>query len=55
MVDQQIGLEEIDDGLWAIHLGTVLLATVDERNYIITEEVNASHQGVLTHRPVTTA
>ena len=36
MVDQQIGLEETDDGIWAIHFGTVLLATFDERNYIIT-------------------
>jgi len=36
MVDQHIGLEETDDGIWAIHFNTVLLATFDERNYIIT-------------------
>ena len=36
MVDQHIGLEETDDGLWAIHFNTVLLATFDERDYIIT-------------------
>ena len=36
MVDQQIGLEETDDGIWAIHFNTVLLATFDERDYIIT-------------------
>jgi len=36
MVDQHIGLEEIDDGIWAIHFTTVLLATFDERDYIIT-------------------
>ena len=36
MVDQHIGLEETDDGIWAIHFNTVLLATFDERDYIIT-------------------
>jgi transposase InsO family protein len=36
MVDQQIGLEETDDGIWAIHVNTVLLATFDERDCIIT-------------------
>jgi transposase InsO family protein len=35
MVDQQIGLEETDDGIWAIHFNSVLLATFDERDYII--------------------
>lgn len=36
MVDQHIGLEETDDGLWRIHFNTILLATFDERDYIIT-------------------
>jgi hypothetical protein len=36
MVDQQIGLEETDDGIWAIHFSGVLLATFEERDYIIT-------------------
>jgi putative transposase len=36
MVDQHIALEETDDGIWTIHLNTVLLATFDERDYIIT-------------------
>jgi hypothetical protein len=36
MVDQHIGLEETDDGLWAIHFNTALLATFDEPDYIIT-------------------
>jgi hypothetical protein len=35
MVDQHIGLEETDDGIWAIHFNTVLLATFGERDYII--------------------
>lgn len=35
MVDQQIGLEETDDGVWAIYFHTVLLATFDEQDYII--------------------
>ena len=36
MVDQPIGLEETDDGVWAIHFNNILLATFDERDYIIT-------------------
>jgi hypothetical protein len=36
MVDQHIGLEETDDGLWAIYFNTILRATFDERDYIIT-------------------
>ncbi len=32
-----IGLEEIDDGVWAIYFNTVLLATVDERDMIVRE------------------
>jgi putative transposase len=35
MVDQHIGLEETDDGVWSIYFNTVLLATLDERDYII--------------------
>ena len=35
LVDQHIGLEETDDGIWSIYFNTVLRATVDERDYII--------------------
>lgn len=35
LVDQSIGLEETDDGIWAIYFNTVLLGTLDERDYII--------------------
>jgi len=35
MVDQPIGLEETDDGIWAIYCNTILLATFDERDYIL--------------------
>jgi putative transposase len=35
MVDQHIGLEEIDNGIWNIFFNTVLLATLDEKDYII--------------------
>ena len=35
LVDQVIGLEETDDGVWAIYFNTVLLGTLDERDYII--------------------
>ncbi len=36
MVDREIGLEESDDGVWAIRFNDILLATFDERDYIIT-------------------
>ena len=36
MVDQHIGLEETDDGVWAIHFNNILRATFDERDYIST-------------------
>ena len=35
LVDQLIGLEETDDGIWSIYFNTVLIATMDERDYII--------------------
>ena len=35
LVDQHIGLEETDDGVWAIYFNTMLIATLDERDYII--------------------
>lgn len=35
LVDQHIGLEETDDGIWSIYFNTILLATLDERDYII--------------------
>jgi hypothetical protein len=28
-------LEETDDGIWSIYFSTVLIATLDERDYII--------------------
>ncbi|MGH7625326.1 MAG: DDE-type integrase/transposase/recombinase [Gemmatimonadaceae bacterium] len=35
MVDHHIGLEETDDGIWGIYFRTILLATFDERDYLI--------------------
>ena len=35
LVDQHIGLEEIEDGMWAIYFNTVLIATLDERDFLI--------------------
>ena len=35
LVNQHIGLEETDDGVWSIYFNTVLIATLDERDYII--------------------
>jgi hypothetical protein len=34
LVHQHIGLEETDDGVWAIYFNTVLLATLDERDFV---------------------
>ncbi len=30
-----VGFEEVDDGIWAIYFNTILLAKLDERDYII--------------------
>lgn len=35
LVDQPVGLEETDDGVWAIYFNTVLIAATDERDYVI--------------------
>jgi len=35
LVDQHIGLEEADDGVWSIYFNTVVLATLDERDFLI--------------------
>lgn len=35
LVDQHIGLDETDDGIWSIFFNTVLIATLNERDYII--------------------
>ena len=34
---RHIGLEEIDDGIWSIYFGMILLARLDERDCIIRE------------------
>jgi hypothetical protein len=35
LTHHHIGLEETADGIWSIHFNTVLLAKLDERDYII--------------------
>jgi putative transposase len=35
LVNQHIGLEETDDGEWAIYFNTVLIATLDEHDFVI--------------------
>lgn len=35
--NHHVGLEEVDDGIWSIYFGTVLLARFDERDGIIRE------------------
>jgi len=32
---ERVGLDEVDDGMWHIYFGAVLIATLDERDYII--------------------
>lgn len=34
-VNQHIGREETDDGVWAIYFNTVVVATLDERDFVI--------------------
>jgi hypothetical protein len=50
MVDQHIGLEETDDGIWAIHFNTILLAP--STNEITSSPANPSvtnHAGHLCY------
>jgi len=35
IINYHIGLEETDDGIWTIYFNTVLIATLNERDYII--------------------
>ncbi|MEJ7758609.1 MAG: hypothetical protein WKF55_03335 [Gemmatimonadaceae bacterium] len=35
LVNHHIGLEETEDGVWSIYFNTVLIATLNERDYII--------------------
>ena len=51
MVDQPIGLEETDDGVWAIHFNNILLATFDEtrlHHHRLTASVT-NHAGLLCY------
>lgn len=48
LMDQYIGLEEIDDGLWTVYYSTIELGRLNERTYRITdldgEEYRKPHQ-----------
>ena len=35
LTNHHIGLEETDDGIWSIYFNRVLLARLDERDYVI--------------------
>ena len=37
LTGELVGLDEVDDGVWHIHFNTVLIATMEERDYIIRE------------------
>jgi transposase InsO family protein len=37
LTGELVGMDEVDDGVWWIYFGTTLIATLDERNYIIKE------------------
>lgn len=37
VVGQHIGLEETDDGLWAIHFNTIPVPTLDEPDYSVSD------------------
>ena len=44
LVDQWIGLEETDDGVWSIYFTTVLLATLDERDFLIRADTSKCYR-----------
>jgi hypothetical protein len=35
LIDQHVNMAETDGGVWAIYFNTVLLATLDERDFVI--------------------
>jgi hypothetical protein len=35
---EPIGLEAIDNGIWALHFGAVRLGTLDDRTFTITDD-----------------
>ena len=35
LTNQRLGLDETDDGCWSVYFHRVLLATFDERDYLI--------------------
>ena len=37
LTGEQVGMDEVNDGVWHIFFNTVLIATLNERNYIIKE------------------
>ena len=37
LTGELVGLDEVDDGVWWIYFGSTLIATLDERNYLIKE------------------
>ena len=37
LTGERVGLDEVDDGVWWIDFGSTLIATLDERNYLIKE------------------
>ena len=37
LTGERVGLDEVDDGIWHIYFTSVLIATLDERDYIIRE------------------
>ena len=48
LVNQHIGLEETDDGVWATYFKTVLLATLDELDFVIRGESERCYSCIQT-------
>lgn len=54
MVDQHVGLEGTDDGVWSIYFSTILLATFDEtrlHHHRLTEVLPMFPDTSVTHHP----
>ena len=33
LLEEYVGLEEVDDGIWSVHFGSVLLGRINERDH----------------------
>jgi len=39
----RVGLEEVDDGIWSVFFGNVLLGRIDERQALVRGQLGVTH------------